>query len=97
MPGVADHDDDKPRVVGHAVLWEFLRACERDSSLGSDYLDAHDRWHAAASEEERDAADDAYVDVLERFTDARGAALTDAEVRAMQALRNRSGQPGSRR
>lgn len=76
-------------VVAHSVMWEFARACERDAELGADYLQARDRWHAAATDEQRDEADDAFIDVLERFTDARNAALTSAEVRAMRALRNR--------
>ena len=87
-PAMADRDGETRRGVAHAVLWEFAKACERDPELGADYLDVRAQWHGAASEQERDIADEAYVDVLERFTDARGAALTDDEVRAMRALRS---------
>ena len=83
------HDSaDDPGPVAHPVVWEFLRACEQDPTLGSDYLEARDRWHAAATDRECDAADDALVEVLERFTDARNAALTNTEVQAMRSLRN---------
>ena len=88
-PSMAARDREARRGVAHAVLWEFARACERDPELGADYLDVRAQWHGATSEQERDVADDAYVDVLERFTDARGAELTEDEVRAMRALRSR--------
>jgi hypothetical protein len=90
---VADEDTDVHRGAqrsgAHPVVWEFLRACEQDPSLGADYLRARDLWHAAATDHECDAADDALVDVIERFTDARNAVLTSAEVRAMRTLRDR--------
>ncbi len=77
------------RLVAHAILWEFAKACERDQDLGADYLEARDLWHAAETDEASDVADDAFVDVLERFSEARGNDLTESEVRALRALRNR--------
>lgn len=88
MPDVADDYQAAPGDVAHAVLWEFLKACEHDPSLGADYLHARDRWHAARSDQEIDVADDAFVDILERFTEDRGSHLTGDEVRAMRALRD---------
>ena len=86
---MADDPTESIPVVAHSIMWEFARACERDAALGIDYLRARDRWHAATTDEQRDDADDAFIDVLERFTDARNVALTNAEVRALQTLRNR--------
>jgi hypothetical protein len=85
---VADEHDPAFRMVAQAILGEFADACAADPEVGADYLDARDRWHAATSDEEREVADDAFVDVLERFTDARGVDLTSHEVRALRALRN---------
>ena len=88
MTAVADDVSEAFRVVARAILGEFANACEADPELAADYLDARDRWHAATSDADRDVADDAFVDVLERFTDTRGPDLTTHEVRALRALRN---------
>ena len=88
MTSVAHDPADEAGSVAHPVVWEFLRACEQDPTLGADYLEARDLWHAAATDKECDVADDALVEVLEKFTDARNAALTAAEVQAMRSLRN---------
>jgi len=88
MPAVAGDEVERRRAAGRAILSEFANACERDPELGADYVDAQDLWQSAASDVQRDVADETFVDVLDRFTDSRGAELTEDDVRALRALRN---------